>query len=609
MFKTESLRPRLILIVGLALAPLALASIGRGVLRLDVSVEDVDRNLRETAIYATQREQAVFTGARQILERLASQPELSAGPTACNRLLSNALIGTPLFLNAALIDPGGSAICVAVPQPASIDYARFPWWAAMKARHQFRVGERSYSAAAKREVLPVALPIYRSDGAFAGALSLSIDVDALGRQMAAVQPPGKAMMLVFDRSGNAVASSQPVPAGLAKAVAQLGRNNFQRTFVTKDATGGKWRWAAQPIGSDGGLVAFGKPEPWKLGITPIYFFADILLPILMILFAWGAIWLGTEWLVIRWTNHLKRISVVYGRGHFIGETAELASAPAEFQLLGREMAKMASSIQARDLKLNQALRQETALAREIHHRVKNNLQIVSSLINLYARNITDVAARLAFREITTRVDALSLVHRLIEKSGAVPVIAMRSLFSELADQIRVLAEVDIKPYQIELDVDDCQLPVDIATPIALFAVEVLSLGLSGPAPPAQPIRLSLRVEDRDHLLLSVEHPALSSASLRESIPSSARILGALCEQMGGRMWLDDSANGARRLLLRIAVVVRSAQSRTLSGGEAGWGEDAKTGPFYDERQDVRVEPPDISQRQAPVLGPAAARQA
>ncbi len=607
MFNTESLRPRLILIVGLALAPLALASIGRGVLRLDAGKEDADQNLRETAIYATQREQAVFTGARQLMERLARQPELNAGPNACSRLLQNALLGAPLFLNAALIDSGGSAKCMAVPGPASTDYARLPWWPGMKTRHEFRVGERSYSQAVKREILPVAVPIYRSDGAFAGALSLSIDIDGLGRQMAAAKPPGKAIMLVLDHSGNAVASSQPVPGDIAKAVAQLGQNNSQRTFVTRNAMSGKWRWSAQPIDNEGGLVAFGKPESWRLGITPIYFFADIFLPILMILFAWGAIWLGTEWLVIRWTNHLKRISVVYGRGHFIGETAELAAAPAEFQLLGREMAKMASSIQARDLKLNQALRQETALAREIHHRVKNNLQIVSSLINLYTRNITDPAARLAFREITTRVDALSLVHRLIEKNGAVPVIGMKPLFSELADQILVSAEADIKPYQIELDVDDCQLPVDIATPIALFAVEMLSLGLSGPTPPAQPIRLSLRVEDPDHLLLSVEHPALSGASLRESMPSSARILGALCEQMGGRTWLDDSANGARRLLLRIAVAVRSPHSRTLSGGESGWGEEVKTGPFYDERQENRVDTPDISRRQASMLSPAAAR--
>jgi two-component sensor histidine kinase len=609
LFNTESLRPRLILIVGLALAPLALASIGRGVLRLDAGKEDADQNLRETAIYATQREQAVFTGAKQLMERLAGQPDLNAGPNACGRLLRNALIGTPLFLNAALIDPGGSARCMAVPESISINYAKSPWWPAMKVRHEFRVGERSYSSAVKREILPVALPIYRSDGAFAGTLSLSIDIDGLAGQMAAARPPGKAIMLVLDHSGNAVASSQAVPGDLAKAVAQLGQNNSQRTFVTTDATRGKWRWAAQPIGNEGSLVAFGKPESWRLGITPIYFFADIFLPILMILFAWGAIWLGTEWLVIRWTNHLKRISVVYGRGHFIGETAELAAAPAEFQLLGREMAKMASSIQARDLKLNQALRQETALAREIHHRVKNNLQIVSSLINLYARNVTDLTARLAFREITTRVDALSLVHRLIEKNGAVPVIAMKSLFSELADQIRALAEVDTKPYQLELDVDDCQLPVDIATPIALFAVEMLSLGLSGPTPPVEPIRLSLRVEDPDHLLLSVEHPALSGASLRDSMPSSARILGALCEQMGGRMWLDDSANGTRRLRLRIAVTVRSAQSRTLSGGESGWGEDAKTGPFYDERQENRADTPDISRPQASVLGPAAVRQA
>ena len=447
MFKTGSLRPRLILIVGLALAPLALASIGRGILRLDVGLDDAGINSKKTIV------------------------------------------------------------------------------------------------------------------------------------------------LVLGHAGNTIASSQPVSPDTVRTVAQSARNNVQRTFVTTDSPQGKWRWVVQPAGSDGNRVALGKSERRWLATTPIYFFADVLLPVLMILFAWIAIWLGTEWLVIRWTTHLKRISVAYGRGHFIGETAELAAAPEEFQLLGREMAKMARSIQARDLKLNQALRQEKALAREIHHRVKNNLQIVSSLINLYARNIADPAANLAFREIVARVDALSLVHRLIEKNGAVPVIAMKALFSELADQIRVLAETGAEPYRLELDVDECQLPVDVATPIALFAVEALSFGLHAPAPTAQPVRLSFRVEDAEHLLLCVENPALTRASLQGSVPSSARILGALCEQMRGRMWMDDGVDESCRLLLRVHVPVRLEQDRTLSGREPGWGEDATTGPVYDERQKQGAEAP------------------
>jgi two-component sensor histidine kinase len=240
---------------------------------------------------------------------------------------------------------------------------------------------------------------------------------------------------------------------------------------------------------------------------------------------------------------------------------------------------MASSIQARDLKLNQALRQEAALAREIHHRVKNNLQIVSSLINLYARKITDPVARLAFRQIVARVDALSLVHRLIEKKGAVPVIAMKPLILELADQIRVLAEADIRPYMLELDIDDYDLPVDVMTPVALFVVEVLLSGLFGSGPPVQLVRLSLRVEEHEHLLLSVENPALVDAVLQGDTPSSARILNALCEQMKGRMWLD--AGATHRLMLRIALRTQPEQSHALSDDILGWGEDALPASVYD----------------------------
>ncbi len=81
MLTINSLRPRLILIVGLALAPLALASIGQGLLRLDARHKEVNQQLRSTAIYATHSEQAIFTDAKQLMQRLATRQELNKGPS------------------------------------------------------------------------------------------------------------------------------------------------------------------------------------------------------------------------------------------------------------------------------------------------------------------------------------------------------------------------------------------------------------------------------------------------------------------------------------------------------------------------------------------------
>ncbi len=572
MLDLRSLRPRLILIVGLALAPLALASIGQGLLRLDARHKEVDQQLRSTAIYATHSEQAVFTDAKQLMQRLAKRQELQAGPSACQHLLQDSLLSTPLYFNVAFVEPNGSTRCMANLGPDSADYAHFSWWKAMKTRRDFIVGNQYHSPFSGRDILPVALPLYDSDGVFKGALSLSIDTHVLSQRMASNKLPENALLLLLDQSGNVLAANKRVSDTVAHTVAVLGRQNFDGTFVTRSAGSGKWRWAAQPIGRDDKLVAFGMPESWLIGITPLYIFADVLLPLLMIVFAWVAIWLGTEWLVIRWTTYLKHLSVAYGRGEFAVETGDLDTAPEEFRLLGQEMQKMAHSIEARDFKLSLALQQEKSLAREIHHRVKNNLQIVSSLISLFGSKIVTPDARYAFQQISARVDALSLVHRLIEKSGPLPTVAMTTLFSELMDQIQTSAEADDRKIKIELDVCDCQLPMDIATPIALFAVEALTLGLYGSKGVAPPVKLLLQTDGPDHLLLTVHNALLGDVSLGERIPSPMRVLAALAEQIGGHIWIDETADGTRRLMLRFFQPARLTPARMPFDDDLGWGD-------------------------------------
>src|SRR5205814_748247 len=79
-------------------------------------------------------------------------------------------------------------------------------------------------------------------------------------------------------------------------------------------------------------------------------------------------------------------------GHYAIRPA-LQGAPAEFQMLGSALSGMADSVQDRDRRLREALAQKSILLREIHHRVKNNLQIVMSLLNLQAKQLQDSAAK------------------------------------------------------------------------------------------------------------------------------------------------------------------------------------------------------------------------
>ena len=193
------------------------------------------------------------------------------------------------------------------------------------------------------------------------------------------------------------------------------------------------------------------------------------------------------------------------------------------------------------------------MAREIHHRVSNNLQIVSSLINIYSRNIFDRKAEIAFKQIAARVDALTLVQRLTEKKDTDPTVDMKKLFTQLADQIRVLAADRGPPYYLTLAADDMQLPPDIATPIVLFAIEGLLFELLQSRSDAKQrnVMLSFSRDGDRNLMLTIEDGVLGADTLRTGAPSSDKIFGALAEQLMGQYRTEKTPDGGCRLSLLV----------------------------------------------------------
>ena len=161
---------------------------------------------------------------------------------------------------------------------------------------------------------------------------------------------------------------------------------------------------------------------------------DFLLPIFMILFAWGAIWIATDRQVTQWITYLRRIAAAYRSGHY-AIRPDLAEAPVEFKLLGDAMSEMAEGIQDRDRRLREAVELKTTLIREIHHRVKNNLQIVMSLLSIQANQVKDPAAREALMQAQTRINALALVHRILNELEDQTTIDLKRLLHELSHQI------------------------------------------------------------------------------------------------------------------------------------------------------------------------------
>lgn len=137
----------------------------------------------------------------------------------------------------------------------------------------------------------------------------------------------------------------------------------------------------------------------------------------------------------------------------------------------------------RTRELTEALERKTALLQEIDHRVKNNLQVISSLMLLKARRVSDGEARETLEGMAERIGALSIAHRLLFIDEDTTHFALTEFVAELLFEIDAgMADDRIR---IETEIEPIRLPASMAAPLALMLHELLSNALRHAFPGGQ----------------------------------------------------------------------------------------------------------------------------
>jgi len=124
-----------------------------------------------------------------------------------------------------------------------------------------------------------------------------------------------------------------------------------------------------------------------------------------------------------------------------------------------------------------SLREKEVLLKEIHHRVKNNLQVISSLLRLRARTISDEAAREVFAGSQERIEAMALVHERLYQSRNLSRVDFREYAQSLVER---LAGAHVDPperVRLALDVVPVELSVELAIPLGLLLNELVTNAL------------------------------------------------------------------------------------------------------------------------------------
>ena len=124
-----------------------------------------------------------------------------------------------------------------------------------------------------------------------------------------------------------------------------------------------------------------------------------------------------------------------------------------------------------------SLREKEVLLKEIHHRVKNNLQVISSLLNLQARYLPDRAAREIFRASQHRVQSIALVHEKLYQSADLSHVDFNDYTATLIENLFETFDAGQRGIAKTIDIRDIRLSVDIAIPCGLIVNELVTNAL------------------------------------------------------------------------------------------------------------------------------------
>jgi two-component sensor histidine kinase len=257
----------------------------------------------------------------------------------------------------------------------------------------------------------------------------------------------------------------------------------------------------------------------------------LLLPVLMWIAAALITWLLVSRLLIRPLKRLERAVIRYQPGEGPLDLPRKLGPSQEIQELRDAFARAVARVEESESEMTGALEGQRRLVREVHHRVKNNLQVVASLLNIHGRSATAPEAQSAYAGISRRVGALSIVHRnhfaeMEENRG----IALRPLITELAAELRAAAPDSARSARIDLEIEPANTTQDVAVAVAFLVTEIVEFAMLHC--PTDAIEISLRRTSELTARLTLSSPVLvpEEDGAQQKVQFE-RIVGGLAKQL------------------------------------------------------------------------------
>jgi len=538
---SQKLVVRIAFLLSLALLPIGLVAMGQSWRALHITNDNLEASIhaRTAALVAPER-QALFSkiGTASALADMIGAAELSL--TDCTAIMQRVQESNPRLAFAGLLEPGSVSNCNSIGR-------RFEFLPNARSDALFTNPEPYITfdpqgSASELPVIIVAYPTFSSDDVLKGFVTISFETEPLLQSDTATGPNRDVALLTFNKFGDTLSSFTPdgpiadyLPSGLAFD----GFVNQGDTFFTATTQSGETRLiSVVPIlpGEVYALGSWGRAELQRTS-APWFTISTLLFPFLMWLVGIIVAVVSLNRLVLRHISDLGRRMRRFATYRDVETSEKIDDAPSEILTINETFEGMADQLLRDEADLENAVFEREVLLKEVHHRVKNNLQLISSIINMQVRQVASPEAVAALRQFQDRVTSLASVHRALYQEPSLTHIRFDVLLGDLVSQVNAVGSAQYRPVEIDLELDPVTLLPDQTSPLAMVTTEALSNAFKygGPGPDGV-FRLKVHLKETTeggttHVRLVIENSVDAETSADSGSGLGKRLILAFASQL------------------------------------------------------------------------------
>ncbi|PZO67430.1 MAG: histidine kinase [Paracoccus denitrificans] len=473
----NSLGTRLAMLLSLAILPIGLISLMQ-TLNLSREAE------RSSELALIGRTAAAASGERAlILSALGAAQALGPAvlremddPAACSAMMRSFAEQSATYRFAGFIPVNGIVTCGSMGGTTPFDVSSSPVF------HDFMTRPRPMVAASDRAMIShepvviVAQPLYR-DGTLLGYVGLSISKDLLRATHDPSMSVG-ARIVTFNIAGQVLVSDDDtdtaaiLPAGVdLKELSQRANS----TFRARTSNGERRVFSVVPV-SNGLVFAIGSwtSDQSGVGNFKLSRLTGVLFPLALWAVSLAVAYFAVYRLVLRHVRELRSQMRRFAIGSRKISPAVINDAPAEIAEVSRTFRDMARILIRDNAAMEEAVQEKTVLLKEVHHRVKNNLQLIASIINMQSRVIHDSDAKRVLRSVQDRVLSLATIYRNLYQAEHLDTVEADRLISDIIAQMSGAAIAPGTAIKVETEFDKLTLVPDQAVPLTLLTTEAFT---------------------------------------------------------------------------------------------------------------------------------------